>query len=469
MSTKRIPVFVDGRRVPNGVDLVSQDGSRKPMAFVGGKWREVRWVDASDESGKVTSTASDKSGTPSVPEKSYNLEEVVATFTKWLHLPDLRALYVMLATIAANSIVGGDPVWTLFIGPPGSGKTEMLQSTATLPRVFATGTLTESSLLSGTPQRDRAKDAKGGLLRSIGDEGIILCKDFGSILSMHRDGRAQILAALREVFDGSWTRHVGSDGGQTLHWSGKVGFLGGATQAIDRHHAVMASMGERFLLCRLPKIDARKQARAALQHADRAGEMRRELAAAVAGLFASGLQASPRTLELTERESLIALASLVVQSRSAVERDGYKREIELVPDSEAPARLVVALDRLLAGLQVVGLEPATAWDVVRATAFDSVPTLRRRIFEYLRTAEDADKLNTTYIAEELGYPTQTARRALEDLTAHGVIDRKSQGPGRADLWTLSDLARELYDQATVVPDLSGGKGESVPETSEGAE
>mgnify|MGYP003466777145 CR=1 FL=1 len=39
-------------------------------------------------------------------------------------------------------------------------------------------------------------------------------KDFGSILSMHRDARGAVLAALREIYDGSWSRSIGVDGGR---------------------------------------------------------------------------------------------------------------------------------------------------------------------------------------------------------------------------------------------------------------
>src|SRR5207247_1342013 len=134
-------------------------------------------------------------------------------------------------------------------------------------------TLSEAGLLSGTPKRERASDAKGGLLRAIGDRGIIACKDFGSVLNMGRDARAAVLAALREVFDGSWTRHVGTDGGKTLHWSGKVGLIAGCTQSIDRHHAVMGAMGERFVLFRLSEASGDEQARRALAQAGREGQM----------------------------------------------------------------------------------------------------------------------------------------------------------------------------------------------------
>lgn len=408
----------------------------------------------------------DTSGTPSeptVPETSRTLSEVEDIFRGWLHLPDLRPVRTLFGTIAANRLEG-DPVWLLLIGPPGSGKTELLQAATTLDSVHPTATLTEAALLSGTSQRERAKEAKGGLLREIGDRGTIVCKDFGSVLSMHRDARAQVLAALREVYDGSWTRSVGTDGGQSLHWEGKVGLLGGATQSIDRHHSVMASMGERFTLSRMPRVDAEKQAGKALDHASRGKAMRRELSAAVRSLFASELPV-PRALSEAERGHLIALAILAVHSRSAVERDGYKREVELVPDAEAPARLVVVLDRLLAGLDVIGVERAAAWKVVRETALDSIPSLRRRVLVHLSAI--SEPTGTTEIAETLDYPTQTARRALEDLALHGITQRLSQGKGKADLWRLSDRATALYAKALGVPETSETTTGTVPEVSDG--
>src|SRR5262249_52323383 len=127
--------------------------------------------------------------------------------------------------------------------------------------------------------------ATGGLLRTIGGFGIILAKDFGSILSLHHDSRSQVLAALREVYDGSWTRPLGTDGGKTLHWEGKVGLIAGCTPTIDRHAAVMGAMGERFVLLRMEGTDPHEQGRKALKHAKQSAQMRGELAQAVTALF----------------------------------------------------------------------------------------------------------------------------------------------------------------------------------------
>jgi len=100
-----------------------------------------------------------------------SLDETRAAFQGWLHLPDTGALDVVLATVAANRL-DGDPCWTLLIGPPGGGKSELLNAVSGLEDAHPTATLTEAALLSGTPNKERATGAKGGLLREIGNYGL---------------------------------------------------------------------------------------------------------------------------------------------------------------------------------------------------------------------------------------------------------------------------------------------------------
>jgi hypothetical protein len=124
---------------------------------------------------------------------------------------------------------------------------------AVMPGVWASSKLSgEAALLSATPRKDSSVDAHGGLLRQVGKKGIIIVKDFTSTLEMDRTARGEVLAALREVYDGRWDRNVGAEGGRTLNWTGKCGFLAGCTTAIDKAHAVMNDMGPRSLFVRLP-------------------------------------------------------------------------------------------------------------------------------------------------------------------------------------------------------------------------
>ena len=194
-----------------------------------------------------------------------------------------------------------------------------------------------------------------------------------------------MLAALREVYDGSWTRHVGTDGGRSCHWAGKCGLIAGCTPTIDRHHAVMGAMGERFVLYRLPEVSDTAQARRSLEHVGREAEMRRELQDVVTRAIRRkrDCPSGPPDTSDADRERLIALSHVRRQARSAVERDGYTREIELIPQSESPARLVVVLARMLSALRCIGVTEADAWQVTMRLGLDSIPAIRRSMIEHL--------------------------------------------------------------------------------------
>jgi hypothetical protein len=367
------------------------------------------------------------------------IEQTLEVFDRWLILPDRTPVYAVLGTVAAN-LLPGDPVWLGLIGPPSSAKTEILNSTSLLPHVVQAATLTPAGLLSGTPKKQHDKGAKGGLLRQIGDFGIISLKDFGSILSMRPDAKAEVLAALREVYDGAWTRHLGTDGGRTLAWKGKVGLIFGATGVIDSHYGVIGAMGDRFLLSRLAPV-GHGQFDRALQHVGAAtGQMRKEMAEAVAGLF-TARRPEPQPISNEEVARIDRVITLVVRLRGAIERDRTSREIEAVYGAEGTARIGLMLERFLAGLDTLGIDREMALGIIEAVAMDSVPPLRRRAYEYLEPLAPA-QVETAIIAKALGLPTVTVRRALEDLAAYGLVDRIAQGQGKPDLWCQKERACE---------------------------
>jgi hypothetical protein len=399
--------------------------------------------------------------TATAPNAEEKLAQVITTYQGWLYLPDPTPLLAILGTVAAN-LMQGDPVWLLLVGAPGGGKTEMLQPLCKLKNVIVTSTLTEASLLSATPSRDKARGASGGLLRTVGSLGILLCKDFTSVLAMNRDKRASVLAALREVYDGSWTRHVGVDGGATLHWEGKLGVIGACTSVIDTHHAVMASMGERFVMYRLPPLNEEELAAKALNHQGSELLMRQELSLAVGRLF-SDLALEGQNGDRPDSSRLIPLATMAVRCRSAVERDGHTREVELIPEAEAPSRLALVLARLFSGIRAIGGTPADAWRVIAKVAMDCVPALRLRVIRMLALA--AVPVDLTTISDAVHYPTQTTRRTLEDLTLHRVVRRNGHGQGKPDTWTLTDWTKDKCRAAGVTfPEMSGDEnGSTFPE------
>ena len=94
---------------------------------------------------------------------------------------------------------------------------------------------------------------------------------------MNNDARAKVLAALREIYDGRWERDVGADGGHTLDWTGRIVVVGAVTTAWDTHHAVIATMGDRFTLLRIDSTKARMASgrQAIAQHRRRDADARR--------------------------------------------------------------------------------------------------------------------------------------------------------------------------------------------------
>ena len=217
--------------------------------------------------------------------------------------------------------------------------------------------------------------------------------------------------------------------------------LGGVTQAIDLHHAVMASLGERFLLYRIAEVDADDLADAALGSVGKEAMMRRELSAAVRSFCECAISPAP-LLSPEDRRWLVNLSTLVSRCRSAVERDGYNREIELIPDAEMPGRLARTLAQLFAGLGALRVTSDERRRLIKKTALDCVPSTRRRTLQLL--ADNGGLLSTTAIASSLGYPSATARRALEDLAAHALVSRESGGQGKADSWSLTAWTTERW-------------------------
>jgi hypothetical protein len=370
------------------------------------------------------------------PTPSSPIEDTLQTFERWLYLSNRRPLYAMLGTVAAN-LLPGDPVWLGLVAPPSSAKTELLNALTGLPFVVSVSTLTLASLLSGTPKRQQAAGAKGGLLRQVGNPGLLCLKDFTSTLTMRPENKPEVLSALREIYDGKWTRYVGTDGGRVLHWEGKLGLVFGCTGAIDTQHSVGDALGNRFLLMRLGTGE--NQFAWALKHTGVSiGTMRRELVASVTQLF-NASRSAPRPLdkESSEFRRLNRVINLVVRLRGATERDRYSRRVW----RRRHRRIGLALERLLAGLDTLGVNRKIALGVVMRIALDSTPPVRRRIYEMLRKpppgagrSAPLPKWTTTEVGNRLGLPTTTARRNLADLASYGLVKEEGQGAGKPSLW-----------------------------------
>lgn len=405
-------------------------------------------IEAGDPFGSPARTA------PVVVEPR-TLAETRAAFTRWLGEEyDLTVLDVVLAVAAAERLTG-DPAWLLVVSGPGAAKTETVATLAGAG-AFVTSTITsEGALLSGTSNKERSKDATGGLLRKIGGHGVLVIKDVTSILSMNRDARGGVLAALREVYDGMWERNLGTDGGKSLRWTGRLVVIGAVTTAWDRAHSVVSAMGDRFILVRLDSTAGRVGAgRQAIRNTGNETDMRTELANVVGGLLAGVDTSVNLALTEEETEALLAVANVVTLARTGVERD-YRGDVIDAHAPEMPTRFAKQLTQVMRGALALGMSREHALVLARRCAADSVPPLRLAVLLDLLDHPDS---TTHAVRQRLDKPRTTVDRELQalhmlDLLTLDEVEAFTARGEPASRWHYS-LAEEQADPDTLA--LLGG-------------
>jgi hypothetical protein len=347
----------------------------------------------------------------------HTLAEAQAIFRKWLGDEyDMDAANAAIAA-AASERLPGDPLWLLIVAGPGGGKTETVSALAGAGAHVTSTIASEGALLSATPRRDRNKKATGGLLRKLGDRGVLVIKDVTSILSADRNTRASVLAAIREVYDGRWERNVGTDGGQTLTWIGRIVVVGACTTAWDAAHSVVATMGDRFVLLRPRTGTGRiKAGLGAIRNTGGELAMRQELAAAVGGVVAH-MDTTGHELSDGEVDQLLKAADIVTMARSAVERD-YRGEIMFAHDPEMPTRFAKQLVQLLRGAIAIGMTATESMRLAMRCARDSIPPLRRDILLDLANNPGSQAVD---VRKRISKPRNTVRRELECMHMLGLF------------------------------------------------
>ncbi|AZC14568.1 bifunctional DNA primase/polymerase [Microbacterium sp. ABRD28] len=339
-------------------------------------------------------------------------------FRGWLGIDyDLQALNAVLAAAVIDRM-DGDPAWLLVISGSGNAKTETVQPLAGAGAHVVSAIASEGALLSATSKGERTASATGGLLREIGDRGILVAKDVTSMLSMSRDARAQVFAALREVYDGHWVRNVGTDGGRSLEWRGRITVIGAVTTAWDRTHAdTIAAFGDRFVVVRMDSTTGRIAAgRKAIGNTGSEEAMRAELAATVAGVL-EGADLSADGPGDEDAARILAAADLVTLARTAVDLD-YRGNVIDSHAPEMPTRFAKQLAQIYRGGVAVGLSAEDALALAIRVARDSMPPLRLEILEDV-AAHPWTPLRD--VVKRVQKPRSTVDRQLQALHLLGLL------------------------------------------------
>lgn len=362
-----------------------------------------------------------------------------------MYLPDPQSLYVTMGTMAGNMLTG-NPTWLMLVGSSGSGKTMLLKSLRGLPRIRPVASIKgEAALLSGVKAKDRADDATGGILREIGDNGCLIFMDFTSVLSKSREAVTELLGVLRELYDGTWVRDIGGEGGRSLTHTGRVSVIAGVTNAIDRHYEVNSEMGQRCLYYRIPSTDGYQESLSAVNAVDPDGRELERQNTVTAMFHALDLSfAKPtrrRELSMREAHRVVSLAQLGAKLRSGVPRDWRDRTVVDVPSDEVATRMAQQMTQLYLGMEMLGVNEQESWAAIEKVTYDSMPLLRRLV---LKEIEDGIG-KPAEVARRVRVAESAARRAIEDLELLGVVEQHKSKHAAATAvgkWALTAWAVE---------------------------
>ena len=170
-----------------------------------------------------------------------------------MYIEDFGQLDIILASIVANSLKIGDPVWLTLIGPSSGGKSQIIRPFAKAhpDLVHQIDDLTPNSLISGNKKFEET------FLGQMGPHGILSMDDLTVLFSKNPEQRTEILSQFRMLYDGRFTKMSGSLKDASV-WEGYMGMIAGSTPSIYKYFSEVADMGERFISYRMKDYDIDK-------------------------------------------------------------------------------------------------------------------------------------------------------------------------------------------------------------------
>jgi len=275
--------------------------------------------------------------------------------------------------------------------------------------------------------------------------GALVMLDFArTVLAADAASSRQTLGAIGMLHDQHYQREVGTDGGKTLSYRGRIGFLAACTDVIDHpdNQQANAEMGERCVYYRYPVSTGYHEIASALDNPD--GTDKTDRIADLFQIWSVEMDLnwhetqSPRPLLESEKRRIMALAQFCARGRSGVQRDRYaKNEISGITRSALGPRLAKYLCTVVARNGACRMYTGRDREGLGAVrdGFDACD--QERGDSHARTGI----ARLSEISHEIGISVNATRRTLEDLRMHGLVacDR-SDGGG---LWLLSESAQAL--------------------------
>ncbi len=384
--------------------------------------------------------------------------QVVDDFRKHIHTPDdfILGLMLEMAVVFSNNL-SGEPLWLLLVGPPGGGKTLLLQAVSDLDTTHYESSLGPKTLVSGYKMPDGSDPS---LMPKIIGKTLII-KEYTEIMSLSGADQDQLFAVLRGAYDGRVERTYphgvtriypipGSDK-KTCHFS----MLAGVTNAI--HGDSRAALGERFLKFQLfpDDYDPVMQIKSAIDTGIRQEIPEFELREAASAFLEYKLKqyaSYPKlpTVPKWIQEQTIGLSQIVSIIRAMVSRK--QGELVYRPAPEIGTRLskqIIKLSQCIAFILGKTEVDAECYKIVQRVGMDTCYGWARDVVKTV--AAHKEGIRKEEICKEARMGPSNCSRHLEDLYELGALDYTCPKTGfkgnPPKIWTLSPLMIKLFDMA----------------------
>lgn len=383
------------------------------------------------------------------------LQDVYSEFKKWLYLDTTDPIDIMLA-VAVSQHIDGEPLWMFLVGPPGSAKTETLNSLSWISNTYMTSSVTPHSLISGA---NWSKGEDPSLIPRLNGK-VMVIKDFTSILAMRDTEKDEIFGILRDAYDGRCGKEFGN--GVIRNYESRFTILAAVTPSIYALSSNHTALGERFLKFgigdNLIHRSEEQIIERAINNINQETSMRSDLADVVNGFISRRLRlaaisnGSLPALSTEYQRRVIALARFGARMRGTVTRDTYRNDIITSrPSAEVGSRLGKQLAKLCQALALIRQRRSVGPDDYRLAKKVMLDTIPQRTEDVLRTMLVAcPTMNHTLTVNDIAtltrYPIATVQRLVQDMNVLDIVTRSPVNKGRSQ-WTLSDYIRNVIQIA----------------------
>ena len=411
-----------------------------------------------------------------MPKALGQLQKIKEEFKKIYLLEDDSVIDLICADYISFR-TAADPVWLVIIGPSSGCKSEIVNTLSTCKYVHCISTLTANTLVSGA-KLGQGKPAS--LLHKLSPDtdkeqsGVLVFKDFTSLLSEQEQAQKVIMAQLREIYDGKYVKEMGT--GHSIKWEGKVTVIAAATYKMHKMRQQYAAMGERFIMYELNQPDPLLASERGMSNQEE-GIMtaaRTNLAEMMKIYLDEQIEIPTELPKITKevRDKVIKLAEMATRVRSDVIRDwrSMNKEITGVYPPEMPIRFASCLQNIAIGLVILNYNetgkmelPEKYARILFKLSLDSLPPERRKAMQELSRYT---VLETKGLGLKLNRPSSSLRRDVEDLVALEVAEREKGSGSQGDRWKIKPHYKALMQEFEGIKDTGEELTEKVAQTEE---